>query len=294
MNWMEKLEKKIGRYAIPNITRYMVIATLIGYALLFLSEVSASAANLILNACAFDVSRILHGQIWRLLTWIIIPSSAPSIWSLLFIVCLLMLGQNMENYLGTFKMNVYFIGGILLSDIGGILIYLIFRIPIYLTPYYILFSLYLMLGLFMPDATVRLYFVLPIRMKWLMIVYVLELGYEIYSYFSAGASMGGTATAFVIGIMYSAQIILALLNLGLFLFFCKHRVSHKQKKRQQEFHSQFAQPRPGSGITKHKCAICGRTEQDDPTLTFRYCSKCAGNYEYCQDHLFTHEHVRSM
>jgi hypothetical protein len=294
MNWMEKLEKKIGRYAIPNITRYMVIATLIGYALLFLSEVSANAANLILNACAFDVSRILHGQIWRLLTWIIIPSSAPSIWSLLFIVCLLMLGQNMENYLGTFKMNVYFIGGILLSDIGGILIYLIFRIPIYLTPYYILFSLYLMLGLFMPDATVRLYFVLPIRMKWLMIVYVLELGYEIYSYFSAGASMGGTATAFVIGIMYSAQIILALLNLGLFLFFCKHRVSHKQKKRQQEFHSQFAQPRPGSGITKHKCAICGRTEQDDPTLTFRYCSKCAGNYEYCQDHLFTHEHVRSM
>jgi hypothetical protein len=151
-----------------------------------------------------------------------------------------------------------------------------------------------MLGLFMPDATVRLYFVLPIRMKWLVIVYVLELGYEIFSYFRAGASMGGTAAAIVVGIMYSTQIVLALLNLVLFIFFCRHHVSHKQKKRQKEFKSQFSQPRPGSGIAKHKCAICGRTEQDDPTLTFRYCSKCAGNYEYCQEHLFTHEHVRPM
>jgi hypothetical protein len=71
-------------------------------------------------------------------------------------------------------------------------------------------------------------------------------------------------------------------------------VSHRQKKRQKQFHSQFATPRPGSGITKHKCAICGRTEQDDPTLTFRFCSKCEGNYEYCQEHLFTHTHVRRM
>jgi hypothetical protein len=293
MNWMDKLERKIGRYAIPNITRYMVIATLIGYGLYYMS-MATSAANVILNALAFNPNSIFHGQIWRLVTWIFIPSSAPSVWSLLFIICLLMLGQNMENYLGTFRMNVYFIGGILLSDIGGLLVYLIFRIPIYLTPYYILFSLYLMLGLFMPDAEVRLYFVLPIRMKWLVIVYVLELAYEIFSYFRAGASMGGTSTAIVMGVMLSSQIVLALLNLGLFIFFCKHRVSHKQKKRQQEFHSQFAQPRPGSGITKHKCAICGRTEQDDPTLTFRYCSKCAGNYEYCEEHLFTHEHVRSM
>jgi hypothetical protein len=94
--------------------------------------------------------------------------------------------------------------------------------------------------------------------------------------------------------MYSAEIIFALVNLFLFVYFCKNRVSHRQKKRQKQFRSQFSQPRPGSGIAKHKCAICGRTEQDDPTLTFRYCSKCEGNYEYCQEHLFTHTHVRRM
>ena len=44
----------------------------------------------------------------------------------------------------------------------------------------------------------------------------------------------------------------------------------------------------------NKCAICGRTEADDPELVFRYCSKCVGNYEYCQEHLFTHEHIKGM
>jgi hypothetical protein len=211
-----------------------------------------------------------------------------------------MLGQNMEQALGTFRMNVYFIGGILLSDIGGLLLYLIFRIPIYLTMYYILFSLYLMLGLFMPDAEVRLYFVLPIKMKWLMVVYALSLGYEVFSYFRTGAGLAATigmsafSGAWYVGMMYSAEIIFALVNLGVFVYFCRHHVSHKQKRRQKQFQSQFSQPRPGSGITKHKCAICGRTEQDDPSLTFRYCSKCEGNYEYCQDHLFTHTHVRQM
>lgn len=212
----------------------------------------------------------------------------------------------MEYALGSFRMNVYFIGGILLSDIGGFLIYLISwlitgnGINIYLTMYYILFSLYLMLGIFMPEAEVRLYFVLPIKMKWLMAVYVLTLGYEIFSNFKTGAQiaasygLSGFQGAWYIGLSYSAEIILAIANLICFVYSCRRHVSHKQKKRQKEFQAQFAQPRPGSGITKHKCAICGRTELDDPNLTFRYCSKCAGNYEYCQDHLFTHNHIQPM
>ena len=44
---------------------------------------------------------------------------------------------------------------------------------------------------------------------------------------------------------------------------------------------------------RHKCTICGRTELDDPNLEFRYCSKCEGSHEYCQDHLFTHKHIKN-
>lgn len=293
MNWMDKLEKKLGRYAVPNITRYMVFATLIGYALYYLMLVS-DTASVIVEALSFSPAGILRGQIWRILSWILVPSGAPTFWSLLFVLCLLMLGQNMESYLGTFRMNVYFLGGILISSIGGIVIYLCTGLSISLTLYYLLFSLYLMLGIFMPDATVRLYFVLPVRMKWLMLLYILEMGYEIFYYCRIGASIAGMWGAFVYGMIFGAQIVFALLNLGLFVFFCKRHVSRKQKKRQQQFQSQFAKPRPGSGITQHKCAVCGRTEVDAPTLVFRYCSKCAGSYEYCEEHLFTHEHVRRM
>ena len=66
----------------------------------------------------------------------------------------------------------------------------------------------------------------------------------------------------------------------------KRKHEFKQKKRRAERPMQM---HPNGA--RHKCAICGRTELDDENLEFRYCSKCNGNYEYCQDHLFTHKHV---
>lgn len=66
----------------------------------------------------------------------------------------------------------------------------------------------------------------------------------------------------------------------------------KMQQAQQAGHAASYQGR--TVITRHKCAICGRTELDDENLEFRYCSKCEGNYEYCSDHLYTHEHVRRI
>ena len=284
MDWMNKLERKIGRYAIPGLQKYLVISVLVGYALSFF-------AGGLLEYLAFNANAILHGQIWRLITWVISPLPVGgSIFSLLFLICLIPMGRNLEMVFGSFKMNVYIIGGILLSDIGGILVFLIWGIPVYMTTYYILFSMFLALALCMPDATVSLYFVLPIKMKWMLVLYGAEILYEIFIYFQAGIAYG----SWVIGFVYTTQIIFAVLNLILFFVFARNRVSGKQKKRQREFYSQMREPRPGSGISKHKCAICGRTEADDPELVFRYCSKCVGNYEYCQEHLFTHEHIKGM
>ena len=299
MNWMDKLEKKWGRYAIPDIHRYLILAILIGY---IISSVAGSAFNYL----TFSPQAILHGQIWRLVTWVVIPPSGKMIFTLLFLFCLYPMGHTLEMVFGSFKMNVYYIGGILLCDIGGMLIYLLslpvlggIGIPVYLTTYYILLSTFMALAICMPEATVNLYFVLPIKMKWTLVLYFADLAYEIYYYFRMGSqiasSIGGASSGLgiVYGIAYSAEIVLALFNFFLFFFFAKNRLSHKQRKRQKEFRAQFqSEPRPGSGITKHKCAICGRTELDDPNLTFRYCSKCEGNYEYCQDHLFTHTHVK--
>ena len=67
-----------------------------------------------------------------------------------------------------------------------------------------------------------------------------------------------------------------------------------QAKRKRQYRQQVNRARQNQTYqngARHKCAVCGRTELDDPNLTFRYCSKCSGNKEYCQDHLFTHKHM---
>ncbi len=95
----------------------------------------------------------------------------------------------------------------------------------------------------------------------------------------------------------AVPIVASLLNFVIFFFSTRdmYRYNPKEIRRKQQFKKAVAQSRVNpstGGITKHKCAICGRTEKDDPNLEFRFCSKCNGNYEYCQDHLFTHQHVK--
>ena len=121
-------------------------------------------------------------------------------------------------------------------------------------------------------------FILPIKMKWMAYVYI---GITIYELIVAGWA-GRVA------------ILMSLMNFLIFFFSTRNykRVSPKEIHRRHAFRAQMREPRPGSGITKHKCAICGRTELDNPNLEFRFCSKCDGNYEYCQEHLFTHTHIK--
>lgn len=291
MNWMDKLERKLGRYAVPNLSRYFVGAIVLGYVLSMLSPGFT-------DWISYDVSAILHGQIWRLFTWIFMPTTSLDFFGLLFLLCVLMWGSSLESMLGTFRMNVFLWGGVILSDVGGILIYVITKLTlgtgasIYLSTYYILMSMLLALAICMPEGEVRLYFVLPIKMKWMLVFELLYLAYIVFNTFKTMiAYANGTWLGWVLGLVQSSQIILAVANMFLFFWASKTHISRKQKKRQREFRAQFSNPRPGSGISQHKCVICGRTELTNPELQFRYCSKCTGNKEYCQVHLFTHTHM---
>ena len=69
------------------------------------------------------------------------------------------------------------------------------------------------------------------------------------------------------------------------------RVSPRQVKRRYDYKKEVKHAK-SMVVSKHKCAICGRNSEDNPDAEFRFCSKCNGNYEYCQEHLFTHTHVK--
>ena len=281
MNWLNKLEKKIGRFAIPNLTVYLLAGYVVGFVVMYLTP------NLI-DWLTLEPAYIVRGQVWRLISWVLIPPTAQPV-SLLFLVLLYYsLGTALERTWGSFRYNVYIFSGILFTMIAVFILYgvflFVYGVEVQLSGVsristnYITMSIFLAFAAIYPDMEVYLYFILPIKMKWMAIVYaVMALYYFI---------TGGLAVRVAIGA--------SLLNFVIFFFSNRNmrRFSPKEQARKAKFKKQSTPHMRYAGGAKHRCAVCGRTELDDPCLEFRFCSKCNGNYEYCQDHLFTHEHVK--
>ena len=108
MNWLNKLERKFGRYAVPNLIVYLIGAYSVGFVL------NMVAPN-ILGFLNFQPYYILHGQIWRLITWILMPTDSNIIFLLIMMMFYYQLGTALERAWGTFRFNAYIIGGILLT-----------------------------------------------------------------------------------------------------------------------------------------------------------------------------------
>ncbi|MCR4923809.1 MAG: hypothetical protein K5931_07355 [Lachnospiraceae bacterium] len=301
--FLNKLERKFGRYAIPNLSLYIIIGYVIGYILTLTGSVEFISLN---------PFRFLHGEIWRIITWIIVPPSALNIFTIIMLIFYYSLGSSLENAWGTFRYNMYIFSGILFTILGAFILYGVYLAMGYpgeivgsfisgaFSTYYINLSIFLAFAALFPNMQVLLYFIIPIKIKWIAILDVVVL---LISFFSGNMGI-------------KVAVITSLLNFIIFFFGTMNfkRYTPKEIKRRADFKRQVSgaehrvyQNRPAGNtaksenpnsdntvsfkkITKHKCAICGRTELDGEDLEFRYCSKCKGNYEYCQDHLFTHEH----
>lgn len=277
MNWINKLERKFGRYAIHNLTLYLIGGYIIGFG------VYMFVPNL-LNLLTLEPAYILHGQIWRIISWVLIPPSGNIFTTVIMMLFYYSLGTALERTWGAFRYNVYIFSGILFTVIGAFLLYLIVGVDavgygVFFSTYYINMSIFLAFAVSYPDMEVLLYFILPIKMKWMALVYAALTIYDL-----------------VRGNLFTRIAIIASL-LNFIVFFLSSRnvkpYMPKEQMRKRKFKQEQERPHMTyAGGARHRCAVCGRTELDDPNLEFRFCSKCNGNYEYCQDHLFTHEHVK--
>lgn len=277
MNWLNKLERKFGRYAIHNLTLYLIGGYIIGFgAYMFVPN--------LLNLLTLEPAYILHGQIWRIISWVLIPPSGNIFATVIMMLFYYSLGTALERTWGAFRYNVYIFSGILFTVIGAFLLYLIVGVDavgygVFFSTYYINMSIFLAFAVSYPDMEVLLYFILPIKMKWMALVYAALTIYDL-----------------VRGNLFTRIAIIASL-LNFIVFFLSSRnvkpYMPKEQMRKRKFKQEQERPHMTyAGGARHRCAVCGRTELDDPNLEFRFCSKCNGNYEYCQDHLFTHEHVK--
>lgn len=284
MNFLNKMERKIGKYAIPNLMIYLIAAYCIGFVIYTVNP----KFMLMLTLSPYH---ILHGQVWRLITWILMPTDTRVFSLLIMALLYYQLGSALERSWGTFRFNVYIFGGMLFTVIGAFILYGIYAAAgtgsletislissLTFTTNYINLTIFLAFAVMYPEMQILLFFIIPVKMKWMAVVYAVLIAINLIL-----TSWGGRIA-----------IIMSILNFLIFFLSTRNyrRVSPKEIHRKQVFKAQMREPRRGSMVTKHKCAVCGRTELDDPNLEFRFCSKCDGNYEYCQDHLFTHQHIK--
>ena len=314
MDFLHKWDQKYGKHAIPHLTRYIIMTYIAGYILMLIGGINGSYTA-ISSLLTLSPSLILRGQVWRIFSWLLIPpnSLTSSAYDLLTIIMLFVyyqLGTLLEKMWGDFLYNVYIFTGLIMTIIGAFLLYVCtgHDYGALFSTYYVSLSIFLGFAMTFPEQRMLFMFFIPIKIKHLAIV---DIFYLVYSVVQAGRY----------GLWLPVLVMILCSLAGTILFFFgtrkngvitfKNRV---QKNFQQKMQgSPYAGPvrrqedipgaqgtkidrttfaGPGGRMPVHRCAVCGRTELDDPDLEFRFCSKCNGNYEYCSDHLQNHIHVQ--
>ena len=170
MNWIDKLERKFGRHGgITNLTVYIIICYVIGYLLTYMNPS-------LLSMMSLDVSKILQGQIWRLVTWVIYPPSTGNF--LLFAISILFfyypIGTSLERTWGSFRYTLYIFSGLLFVLIAAFITYFVTGGFVVIdgmtymiggsvfTTYYVSLSVFLAYAACYPDMQILLWCVIPL------------------------------------------------------------------------------------------------------------------------------------
>ena len=265
MSFLDKLERFLGRLAVPHLSLWLVI----GQVFVLLSAL-LGRLDLSLFVLVPELARL--GEWWRLVTFVFMPPP-PGLFGYVFVAfawyMFYLMGSALEGYWGEFRFNLFLFSGYALTVAVA-----------FITPFapttnlFIAGSVFLAFAWLNPDFELALFFILPVKIKWLALLTWIANAY----YFAVG------------GWPLRLQI---LASVGNFLLFFgrdivqtmrhRKRVMAKQARR---FAEESAGPEP-----RHRCHVCGQTDLTHPQLDFRYCSKCAGDQCYCPEHIFNHEHV---
>lgn len=258
---LNKLERVLGRFAIPQLIVFLVVGQAAAFVL-------ALTKPEILAALELVPQRVLEGEVWRLVSFLFIPPSR----SILFIVFALMLlflyGRALEEYWGTFRFNAFvFVGWV--ASVGSA-----FLVPgATATNVFLMSSIFLAFAYLNPDFELRLFFLLPVKIKWLALLTLGLYGWQLV--------VGSWGTR----VLVAAGLSNLVLFFGRDLYLRARGINRRAQKRREAV-------REASTAT-HECAVCGLTDLEDPNMQFRYCSQCTGSKKgYCMDHIRDHEHSR--
>lgn len=264
MNWLNKLERKFGHLAIHNLIHYIIGLNIFVYIAAQLVGWGNVTSRLML-----DPSLIMKGEVWRLFTYIAIPPATSPLWIIFTLYFYYLIGSALEHEWGSFKFNIYYFTGMLATTLAA------FLSGGEATAVYLNLSLFLAFARLYPDFQILLFFILPVKIKYLA---WFDLAYIVY-------------TVLVDPPAYKIMAVVSLLNF--LLFFGKDILSNTKNSRKVYYNRRNFRSNIPKDITIHRCTVCGKTEKDDPNLEFRYCQSCEGGAEYCMEHLKDHEHIKA-
>lgn len=257
MNWINRAERRFGHHAIPNLIRVIT-----GFnALVFLLYRLVNPH--IIEVLRLDPHAVMRGEVWRLVTYIFIPTLGGPVldwlWAALYIWYLWWIGDGLESAMGSFRVNVFYILGMIGVTVGAFFTGAGFSTAMLNS------TLFFAFARFYPEAIIYLMGLVPVKVKWLAWFsgFFLILGF-----------LGN-------GWDYRLAVIVAFANY--FIFFGRdifqdavHR--HEVHNRRTRFES----ARRSDEEAMHRCAVCGRTELAHPELEFRV---SRDGQEYCLEHL---------
>ncbi len=257
---LARLDRTFGRFAIERLPTFIVG----GMAIVFVLQMSKPE---MLDYISLDPSRALR-EPWRFVTYMFIPTSRSLMWVLFSLYWTWLVGTNLENEWGAFKLNVYYLVG----AIGTTVAAFITGLP--QANFWLNTSLFFAFATVFPNYQILLFFVVPIRIKWLALLTAALVGYSFFE--------GGLGEKAAIGVAFA----------NYFLFFGGHLVAlargRQVEMRQAARRSSFRAPPPEAKAGSRACAICGARQVDGADIRVCSCEKCGGPRELCLDHAKSH------
>lgn len=263
MNFLDKFDRKYGKYAISNLMTYIIFLN----GVVFLFSYISPSSNIV-GLLTLEPSLVMKGEIWRLITFIFIPPETSIFWVLFVLYFYYLVGTGLEQEWGSFKFNIYYFVGILATIIAA------FISGFGATSAYLNLSLFLAFAYVYPNYEILLFFILPIKVKYLSWLNFAIIGFSVIF---KPLPLKAAALASVV---------------NFFVFFGKDIIKNVGNKKTVYGNRKRFDYSESKKEYMHKCTVCGITEKDNPNMEFRYCTKCDGYHEYCMDHLNSHEHIK--
>ncbi len=285
-SWLDRFACRHPKFGIPHLINYLLAGSVIVFVLDMFSNGAAS------KLLGLNIALVFEGEVWRLVTFLFLPEGGRPLWFALSVFFYYFLGNTMENEWGTAKFNLFYLSGAVLTLLASVVTYFwagggvndltgLSRVHD---------TLFLAFATLYPEAQIRLYFVLPLKAKWLAAFYVFL---QVWGVVSMGWGRLLLDLPFVLPPL--------LASWANYLIFFWTPISdavrrafgiarHQSSKQTINFKAAQKKAKETRGYL-HKCAVCGVTDADDPNMEFRYCSKCDGYYCYCMEHINNHVHV---